>query len=215
MAFVESVLIRDPITGDIATVTPQNALKVDGSAVTQPVSFSGSVPVTGGLTDAELRATPVPISGTVAATIADGADVAEGATTDAAITTDVNGTVSGKLRGLVKIIGGWIATLGQKTMANSAPVVIASDQTTIPVSISSSPLPTDAATETTLNAIRNATDRPYNIDLGTGAAKIVDVNVASTKNTAVLTVGSLGTDISMMPFIQSRMAFDLARLTYQ
>ena len=37
------------------------------------------------------------------ATIADGADVAEGATTDAAIVTDVNGTVSGKLRGLVKI----------------------------------------------------------------------------------------------------------------
>lgn len=38
-----------------------------------------------------------------AVTIADGADVAEGATTDAAITSDVNGTVSGKLRGLVKI----------------------------------------------------------------------------------------------------------------
>jgi hypothetical protein len=37
------------------------------------------------------------------ATIADGADVAEGATTDAAIITDTTGTVSGKLRGLVKI----------------------------------------------------------------------------------------------------------------
>jgi len=37
------------------------------------------------------------------ATIADGADVAEGATTDAAITSDTTGTVSGKLRGLVKI----------------------------------------------------------------------------------------------------------------
>ena len=38
-----------------------------------------------------------------AATIADGADVAEGATTDAAVVTDSNGTVSGKLRGLVKM----------------------------------------------------------------------------------------------------------------
>ncbi len=51
-------------------------------------------------------------------TVADGADVAEGATTDAAVVTDVAGTVSGKLRGLVK----WAyermpSSLGQKTMA--------------------------------------------------------------------------------------------------
>lgn len=68
------------------------------------------------------------------ATIADGADVAEGATTDAAVITDVSGTVSGKLRGLVK----WAfermpASLGQKTMANSLPVVLPSDQSAIPV----------------------------------------------------------------------------------
>lgn len=37
-------------------------------------------------------------------TIADGADIAEGATTDVAVVTDVNGTVSAKLRGLVKIL---------------------------------------------------------------------------------------------------------------
>ena len=66
--------------------------------------------------------------------IANGADVAEGATTDAAVVTDTTGTVSGKLRGLVK----WAfermpASLGQKVMAASLPVVIASDQT-VPVS---------------------------------------------------------------------------------
>src|SRR6058998_3578540 len=54
------------------------------------------------------------------ATIADGADVAEGATTDAAVITDTTGTVSGKLRGLVK----WAfermpVSLGQKLMAAS------------------------------------------------------------------------------------------------
>ncbi len=38
-----------------------------------------------------------------AATIADGANVVEGTTTDAAVITDANGTISGKLRGLVKI----------------------------------------------------------------------------------------------------------------
>ena len=40
---------------------------------------------------------------------------------------------------------------GQATMANSEPVVIASDQTAVPVSASSLPLPTGAATEATLD----------------------------------------------------------------
>lgn len=44
-------------------------------------------------------------------------------------------------------------SLGQKTMAASAPVVIASDQSTIPVSVASLPLPSGAATEATLSAL--------------------------------------------------------------
>lgn len=68
------------------------------------------------------------------ATIADGADVTQGALADAAVITDVNGTLSGKLRGLVK----WAfermpASLGQKAMAASLPVVIASDQSALTV----------------------------------------------------------------------------------
>lgn len=71
--------------------------------------------------------------------IADGADVAEGATTDAAVTSDTTGTVSGKLRGLVK----WAyermpASLGQKTMAASFPVTIASDQSNVPMNLGDS-----------------------------------------------------------------------------
>lgn len=74
-------------------------------------------------------------SGGGAVTIADGSDVAEGATTDAAVVTDAAGTLSGKLRGLVK----WAfermpASLGQKTMAASLPVVVASDQSAVPIS---------------------------------------------------------------------------------
>jgi hypothetical protein len=69
-----------------------------------------------------------------AVTIADGADVAEGSTTNAAVISDANGTVSGKLRGLVK----WAfermpASLGQKAMTASLPVVIASDQSAVSV----------------------------------------------------------------------------------
>jgi len=64
--------------GRYATVTASNALKTDGSAVTQPVSgtfwqttqpvslasttITGSVAVTGPLTDTQLRATAVPVS---------------------------------------------------------------------------------------------------------------------------------------------------------
>lgn len=46
---------------------------------------------------------------TGAVTIADGADVAEGATTDAAVYTDTTGTLSGKMRGLVKLLASCIS----------------------------------------------------------------------------------------------------------
>jgi hypothetical protein len=82
-----------------------------------------------------------------ATTVADGADVAIGATTDAAVTTDTAGTLSGKLRGLIK----WAfermpAALGQGTMAQSLRVVVASDQSSVPVSAASLPLPSGAST---------------------------------------------------------------------
>lgn len=70
-------------------------------------------------------------------TIADGSDVNSGTTTDAASTSDSNGTLSSKLRGLVK----WAyermpASLGQKLSFASFPVVIASNQSPIDVNAS-------------------------------------------------------------------------------
>lgn len=57
-----------------------------------------------------------------------------GITTDAAVITDAAGTISAKLRGLIR----WAfermpAALGQGTMAQSLPVVLPSDQASIPV----------------------------------------------------------------------------------
>lgn len=86
----------------------------------------------------------VPISasgGGGAVTIADGADVAEGARADVAY---ISG--SGSVIAILKGIFGKIAALGQATMANSAPVVIASNQTAVPISAAALPLPTGAAT---------------------------------------------------------------------
>lgn len=64
--------VTQPVSGTVAVSGVAGTVTVDGSGVTQPVSgtvavssVAGSVAVTGPLTDAELRATPVPISGTV------------------------------------------------------------------------------------------------------------------------------------------------------
>jgi hypothetical protein len=68
-----------------------------------------------------------------ASTIADGADVAEGTTTDAGIITDTSGTVIGFLRGAIKMwvtfLGRFPAALGGTTATNSLPVTLASDGT--------------------------------------------------------------------------------------
>lgn len=55
-----------------------------------------------------------------AVTVADGANVAEGATTDAAVSTDTTGTLSGKLRGLVKLLNS-VVTAG-KIQATADPI---------------------------------------------------------------------------------------------
>jgi copper(I)-binding protein len=60
-----------------------------------------------------------------AATIADGADIAEGATTDVAVSTDANGTVSAKLRGIIK---NQVASMGFNIPANDY-VSLAQDAT--------------------------------------------------------------------------------------
>jgi hypothetical protein len=58
-----------------------------------------------------------------ALTIADGADVTKGSTTDVAVVGDVNGTISAKLRGLSKIFNSvwnassWLKTQDQGTLA--------------------------------------------------------------------------------------------------
>jgi len=50
-------------------------------------------------------------------------------------------------------IDGKLQALGQNTMANSMPMAIASDQSAIPTTVASLPLPTGAATEATLSSL--------------------------------------------------------------
>jgi hypothetical protein len=103
---------------------------VDGSGVTQPVSgtfwqatqpVSGTVTANTGLsqplTDTQLRAADVPVTAT-------SLPLPTGAST-AALQTTGNSSLSS--------IDGKMNSLGQKTMANSMPVTIASDQGAIPI----------------------------------------------------------------------------------
>jgi len=91
---------------DNLDITVAGAAKVDGSAVTQPISAVSLPLPTGATTEV-----------TLATRLADGT-----------FTTRIN-------------------TLGQKNMANSTPIVIASDQSAVPISATSLPLPTGASTE--------------------------------------------------------------------
>lgn len=62
-----------------------------------------------------------------AATVADGADVNAGSTADAAVVTDANGTLSGKLRGIVKMLAAGTAALISKWSALSVASDVFSD----------------------------------------------------------------------------------------
>lgn len=151
------------------SVTGTNALVVDGSAVTQPVSaaslplpsgaatsalqtsgnasltsidskLTSPLTVTGPLTDTQLRATPVPISGTVTTSSASSGVVGSTAPLNA---TQFGGSDGTNLRAVK------VSSTGVVSVDGSA--------TTQPVSAASLPLPTGAATETTLAAINTKT----------------------------------------------------------
>jgi hypothetical protein len=136
-------------------------LPVDGSGVTQPVSgtfWQATQPVSGPLTDTQLRATAVPVSGT----FWQATQPVSGPLTDTqlrAAAVPVSGTfwqATQPISGSVSITG-TAAVSGPLTdtelRATAVPVSGTFWQATQPVSASALPLPTGAATETTLAAV--------------------------------------------------------------
>lgn len=115
-----------------------NLIEVGGAAIALgQTTMAASIPVTLASNQTGL-----------AVTIADGADVAEGAVADAAATAGGTGTVSAKLR---RISTQLPAAVGQTTMSASLPVTLASNQTAIPVT------PTPAVFSTgTLSAVASS-----------------------------------------------------------
>lgn len=100
------------VSGNPVSVSAANPLPTSGTGGGGggAVTIADGADVTQGSTGDALGANTVigqlkkiASAGGSAVSIADGSDVAEGATADAAIVSDAAGTVSGKLRGLVKI----------------------------------------------------------------------------------------------------------------
>jgi hypothetical protein len=104
--------------------------------------------------------------------ISAGASADIGATSDAAVITDSNGSMIAFLRGIVKlIITRFPAALGQALMAASTPVVIASDQTSIPVTIPGG---------VTYNGPKWTRGAPTIVDSANASAAPVDLSAAPT-----------------------------------
>lgn len=144
--------IRDGLAGTTVTVNASD-LRL------------GGLEVVDGTTDA--RAVVAPAS---AATEANNGLVVHepvlGLAADAAVTTDVSGTINARLRGLVNTVVARLPALGQTTMSASMPVTIASNQTVISVGGGIKQLaveftrPGDATPYTANDAVNNSTSAP-------------------------------------------------------
>ncbi len=153
--------VRDAVQS-IDTKTPTGGALTDAQLRATPVPVSGpltdaqlraaAVPVSGPLTDTQLRAAAVPISA-ASLPLPTGAATQ---TTLAAVKVDTTAIASS-----VGAINTKTPTVGQKAMAGSVPVVLASDQTAMPTSESpytggSSNTSTVTTTAVTITAPANA-----------------------------------------------------------
>ena len=109
-----------------AAVTGSNALKVDGSAVTQPISAT-SLPLPTGAAQEHVTA-----GSPHAVRLTDGAAFYDATKTGQLPSALVGGRLDTNL-------GAWLGstapTVGQKTAANSLPTILASDQGALPVNV--------------------------------------------------------------------------------
>ncbi len=134
----------------VASGSGGSAITATSNALDVNIKSGTVTATTGGLTDTQLRATPVPVSGTVTVTsttanagtnlntsalaLETGGNLAAvatatGAVSDTAVTDPtLSGSEIALLKGIISTLDTDAVTLGQATKANSVPVTIASDQ---------------------------------------------------------------------------------------
>lgn len=201
--------------------------------VTSPWVISGdvtvtnaSIAVTGPLTDVQLRAAPVPIGGTVAVSNFPATQPVSGtvSATQSGVwnITNVTGSISlptgaatdTTLSGVLTTTAfqARVNTLGQKTRANSTPVVLASDQTAIPVfqSTSTAAVTSSSVTNASSQIIGSNVNRKGLI-ITNAAGNAVFLSFASpaaTTNYAIQLGASIGTDsFQMFPVVYTGAIF--------
>lgn len=164
-------------TARALSLTTAGALRVDGSAVTQPIS---------GTITANAGTGTFTVSGTVAATqsgtwnvnnISGTVSLPTGAATETTLATLLTSST----------FTGRINTLGQKTMANSTPVVLSSDQSAIPITDNSGSITVDGTIAATQSGTWNITNISGTVSLPTGAAtesSLVKLTLAQGSSTS-------------------------------
>lgn len=164
--------------GSVTSIT--NPVAVTGTffQATQPVSIASTVAVSGPLTDVQLRATPVPVSGSI--TTSPDVNLHDGAGN--AVTSSAAGSVRPLDVQLHNSSGNPFGT-------NASPLRIdPTGTTTQPVSAASLPLPSGAATETTLSALN--TKVPANLTV-TSTRLLVDGSGVTQPVSGTVAVSSL------------------------
>lgn len=189
-------------SADVITVqgaASMTALKVDGSAVTQPVSNINTVTtgttapskigIVGGKTsDATPQYQPIPLTNAGAAVKVDGS-----ATTQP---VSVAGTVGTNMAQF----GGTAVTVGAHTSANCIPVVIASDQATVKTSVS----PTTSggcstysgSVGATLTAVKGSAGQMYGAVIGNSGSSAAYVQIFDAATVGAVTLGTTAPKLS-------------------
>lgn len=196
---------EDKITDgiDSLNITAAGAAQVDGSAVTQPISAVSLPLPTGAATEATLAS----IDGNIDVALSTRASEATLSSIDGNIDVALSTRASEATVATLLTTAAFqarINTLGQKTMANSTPIVIASDQTAIPVTQGGAAVATVTSvsvspTVATLSASNSAKTRVivYNEDgelfvkLGSGASS-TSYSYHLTKNSTLEIDGYYG-----------------------
>jgi len=185
-ATVAAILARQ--ADGTAHVVVDNFPGPDEAGLTNAELRAAPVPVSGPATDAELRATPLPVSGTVTAT---------GPLTDAQLrATDVPVSAAalplpagaateatlGSAKTDLDTLVARTPALGQAAMAASSPVVLASDQAAIPVTVS--------------GVATAALQGTGNTSLGSIDTKLSSQATAANQATGITSLASIDTKLS-------------------
>ena len=194
-------VIEDATTrGQRLAVSATGAAKVDGSAVTQPISVSSLPLPTGAATESTLSGINAKMSALGQTTMSASMPVTIASNQPALPITDNSGSLTVDSTQLPAALvgarldinaGAWLGstapTVGSKTSANSIPVVIASDQGAVAVSAASLPLPSGAATSSNQTTLGSQTSK-INDGTNTAAVKAASTAAVATDPALVVTV---------------------------